>query len=250
MTDTAFTQTRPAEGRDETPRAGGAAPWPARSDGREAREMARRCSALVRASAKAAIASPVALEAWVATLYQRDEWTLAHVGRVAGYAVAIAGALGMSRKAADEVGRAALLHDVGRLAIPDDLILKPEALTEADRALVRSAVQVAHDVAAASPYLAPLAGTLLAVRERFDGTGYPLGLRGASIPLSARVIAVAEAFDSLAACRDEDCVSIDRVNAELVRASGSLFDPFVVRGWLSVVDGRRAFTPAPGRAVR
>jgi HD-GYP domain-containing protein (c-di-GMP phosphodiesterase class II) len=212
--------------------------------------MARRSAALVAASARAAIASPGALDTWVATLYQRDEWTFAHVSRVACHATAIAGKLGMSGKAAAEVGRAALLHDVGRLAIPDELIRKPESLTEAERALVRSTVQVAHDVAAASPYLAPLAGTLLAVRERFDGTGYPLGLRGASIPLSARVIAVAEAFDSLAACRGDDSMSADRVNAELVRASGSLFDPFVVRGWLGVVDERRAFSQSTRGAMQ
>lgn len=101
---------------------------------------------------------------------------------------------------------------------------------------MRTHVQVAYEIAAASPYLEPVADALFAVRERFDGSGYPLGLRGEAIPLPARIIAVAEGLDTLGSVREPDPAARDVINATLVRSAGASFDPAVVRAWLKCVD--------------
>ena len=159
--------------------------------------MLARCDALVRASVETGIESSVTLKAWLANLYQRDGWTADHVRRVADLAVLIGTMLGVDRPTLEQIERAALLHDVGRLAVPDSLLRKPGPLTDDERTLIRTHVQVAYEIASASPFLEPVATTLFAVRERYDGTGYPLGLSGEAIPLPARIIAVAEGLDTL-----------------------------------------------------
>ena len=204
---------------------------------RHVHEMARRAAALVRACAETGIGSPVALNAWVSTLYRRDPWTRGHVGRVADLSVLMAMMLGLDTRAVNEIGRVALLHDVGRLAIPEALTRKAQPLTGDEQTLMRTHVQVGYEIAVSTPYLEPLAVTLFTVRERFDGSGYPLGLRGETIPQGARVVAVAEAFDTLVGGQGVNDRSIDHANAELVRAAGTWFDPSVVHAWLRCVDG-------------
>jgi response regulator RpfG family c-di-GMP phosphodiesterase len=202
---------------------------------RLAREMSARSTALVRACAESGIGSGLALEQWVAALYGRDPWTWHHVSRVSKLSVTLATMLGRSHREATEIGRAALLHDVGRLSIPSAVTGKPEPLTAEERTLVRTHVQISYEMAMALPYLEPLAVTLFTVRERHDGTGYPLGLVGDAIPFGARVIAVAEAFDSLAAGVDDPVVT-DQANAAVVQGAGALFDPAVVHAWLRCAD--------------
>ena len=202
---------------------------------RMAREMWVRSNALVRACAESGIGSSLALEEWVSALYGRDRWMWQHVRRVADLSVLIATMLGAGRRAVADIGRAALLHDVGRLAVPAGVIQKPEPLTGDERTLMRTHVQVSYEVAMAVPFLEPLAVTLFTVRERHDGSGYPLGLAGEAIPLGARVIAVAEAYDSLAASGTDEATT-DQANAALVHGAGVLFDPSVVGAWLRCVD--------------
>lgn len=206
-----------------------------RATERLAREMSARSAALAHACVESGIASAVALEAWVSTLYRRDPWALRHVTRVADLSVLIATMLGAEPQAVHDIGRAALLHDVGRLAVPLGVVRKTSPLTEDEQTLVRTYVQANYEVAMAVPYLRPLAVMLFTVRERYDGSGYPLGLRGAAIPLGSRVIALAEAFDSLAP-EDADASVVDRANAALVDAAGVLFDPVVVQAWLRCLD--------------
>lgn len=202
---------------------------------RYVREMASRSHALVRACVEAGLGSSVALEEWVATLYGRDPWLWQHVRRVAALSVLIARTLGAHPRLVADIGRAALLHDVGRFAVPPGVIQKPSPLTRDEQTLMRTHVQASYELAMAVPFLEPLAVTLFTVRERYDGSGYPLGLSGDAIPLGARVMAVAEAFDSLAP-EDADASSVADANAALVRGAGVLFDPSVVRAWLRCQD--------------
>jgi response regulator RpfG family c-di-GMP phosphodiesterase len=102
---------------------------------------------------------------------------------------------------------------------------------------------MAADIAAQVPFLAPAAPILIATRERFDGKGFPLALRGHDIPLGARVIAVAEAFDTLRAGPLSEPGSIHAANAELVRGAGTLFDPDVIRTWLQCLDRFETHVP-------
>jgi response regulator RpfG family c-di-GMP phosphodiesterase len=201
-----------------------------------AREMLARCDALVRASVETGIESSVALKAWLADLYQRDGWTADHVRRVADLAVLIGTMLGVDSPTLEQIERAALLHDVGRLAVPDGLLRKPGPLTDDERTLIRTHVQVAYEIASASPFLEPVATTLFAVRERYDGSVYPLGLIGEAIPLPARIIAVAEGLDTLGSAAGSEPGDADVVHATLVRDAGACFDPAIVRAWLRCVD--------------
>jgi HD-GYP domain-containing protein (c-di-GMP phosphodiesterase class II) len=125
---------------------------------------------------------------------------------------------------------------VGRLAVPDGLLRKPGPLTDDERTLIRTHVQVAYEIASASPFLEPVATTLFAVRERYDGTGYPLGLSGDAIPLPARIIAVAEGLDTLGSAAGTEPGEGDVVHATLVRDAGACYDPAIVRAWLRCVD--------------
>jgi response regulator RpfG family c-di-GMP phosphodiesterase len=210
-----------------------------------AREMLARADALVRASRETGIESSVTLKAWLASLYQRDGWTADHVRRVADLAVLIGTMLDVDPATLDQIEKAALLHDVGRLAVPDNLLRKPGPLTDDERTLIRTHVQVAYEIASASPFLEPVADTLFAVRERYDGSGYPLGLSGEAIPLPARIIAVAEGLDTLGSASVSEPGGADVVHATLVRDAGACFDPAIVRAWLRCVDSGVLATAVP-----
>jgi response regulator RpfG family c-di-GMP phosphodiesterase len=138
------------------------------------------------------------------------------------------------------VKRAALLHDVGKIAIPERLLADGGPLTDADLALLRSHVSIGAEVLASVPALEALAPIVAATHERFDGTGYPRGLSGDAIPIGARIISVVDAYDAMTSARCySDPVSHDEANAELVRSAGSQFDPNVVRAWLQLTELRR-----------
>jgi response regulator RpfG family c-di-GMP phosphodiesterase len=99
--------------------------------------------------------------------------------------------------------------------------------------MIHAHVTIGYEVLSASPFLRPAAEIVLASQERFDGAGYPAGLRGPAIPLSARILAVADTYDALVSARiHRDPMSRDDANVELVRGAGSQFDPEIVRAWL------------------
>jgi len=158
---------------------------------------------------------------------------LAHARRVAAAAVAIARSLPLPELACQHVHRAALVHDIGKLAFPSSLIDKDGQFTSEELAVIRT-----HTVAGAAilinvPYLQATAAVVAATHERWAGGGFPRGLFNDAIPMPSRIIAVADAFDALTGhVADADAEIRDAANAELVRYAGSHFDPAVVRAWL------------------
>jgi len=201
------------------------------------RQIAERAVYLREAFSEHAVATSAALAALLETLNQRNPEALAHARRVATLSVPVAAELGIGEPMLDTIERAALLHDLGKIAIPDAVIHKPGPLTADELAIMRSHAQIGHDIAMAVPFLRPAAEIVLATHERFDGTGYPRGLRGELIPIGARIIAVVDVFDALTSSRVyRDPICIDRANAELVRGAGSHFDPDVVAAWLRQLD--------------
>ena len=183
------------------------------------------------------LASSAALDALLEALNQRDSEALAHARRVARLSVLLASALGVEEPMLGAIERGALLHDMGKIAIPDAVMYKPGPLTAHEFAVMRGHAQIGYDIAVTVPFLRSAADIILASHERFDGTGYPRGLKGKEIPLGARIVAAVDVFDALTssrAYRDPACV--DEANAELVRASGQHFDPDVVAAWLRCVD--------------
>lgn len=167
------------------------------------------------------------------TVEARIPYWHAHAARVAVQAVRVAGALMMTPSAVERVHAAALLHDIGKIVVPDALLMKPSVLTEDEWRVMRShAPAGAAIVALALPELEP------AVRhhhERWDGRGYPDGLRGIEIPFEARLIAVADAWDAMTAERPyRPPLSFDAALAELRSGRGQLWDADLVDVFLSL----------------
>ena len=210
------------------------------------RQITERAKRLRETFVDYAVASSAALNALLEALNQRNPETLAHARRVSRFAVAVAAALGIQEPALGAIERGALLHDLGKIAIPDAVIHKPGPLTADEFTIMRSHAQIGHDIAATVPFLRSAADIILATHEHYDGNGYPRGLKGDAIPIGARIIAMVDVFDALTSSRVfRDGVNIDEANAELVRGAGTHFDPDVVGAWLRCVDACLAASAWP-----
>jgi HD-GYP domain-containing protein (c-di-GMP phosphodiesterase class II) len=158
--------------------------------------------------------------------------TLEHAREVAGLAAAVARALGLDRRTRDDVARAAELHDVGKMAIPAEILAKRGPLDPAEDSLLRRHTLVGEAMICAAPTLRPVARLVRASHERWDGRGYPDGLRGEEIPLGARIVAVCDAFSAMCERRPYGRVLTEpEALAELRRCSGTQFDPRVVEAF-------------------
>lgn len=197
------------------------------------REIEQRSSALSDAFVKVREASAGALEALLVTLHTRNPDAFEHTRRVTDVALTIAAAMGLQDPLLSDIERAALLHDIGKVAMPDSLIHKAGPLTDDEIAIIRTHPDIGRDILMAVPSLRGVAQIVVASHEWYDGHGYPRGLRGEEIPIGARVIAVADAYDALTRSRVyRGAVCAEAATAELARWSGRQFDPVVVQAWL------------------
>ena len=202
------------------------------------REIAQRTEALASAFRALESAAAATLAALLETLGRRDAATAAHAVRISRMAGELAGALGIEGDARVDIQRGALLHDLGKVAMPDSLIYKTGPLTEEEIRIIRTHPEVGHAILSVVPALASAAQIVLASHEAWDGSGYPRGLSGRTIPVGSRLVSVVDTYDALTwGRRHRDAVSRVRAAAELVRCAGSQFDPDVVNRWLRVVDG-------------
>jgi len=200
-------------------------------------DISERSAELSRAFAEMERASSATLDALLTTLNARNTEAFAHAKRVARLAVGLAAGLRLEPRSIADVERGALLHDIGKVALPDSLIHKPGPLTEEEIAVIRAHPVIGHDILAVVPSLRPAAQIVLASHEWFDGSGYPRGLVGAAIPIGARIVTVADTFDALTSARVyRDPISTERASTELVRCAGTQFDPDVVHAWLRLAD--------------
>lgn len=168
-----------------------------------------------------------------------------HIKHVAIQASSTAQKLGVPEHQVAQIGVAAELHDIGKAAIPDTILDKPASLDEGELHFIRSHTVIGERIMLAAPSLAPLAGMVRSSHERFDGSGYPDGLRGAQIPRGAAIIAVCDSFDAMVAGRPySDAIPVEDALEELRRCSGSQFDPEVVDAFLAVAAGQEQLAPA------
>ncbi|KMO37541.1 transcriptional regulator [Methylobacterium variabile] len=169
----------------------------------------------------------------------RDTDTGDHVARVASYTALIAEALGLPPERCRLISLASTMHDVGKIAIPDAILLKPGPLSaEERREMERHAERGARILANSSSDVVRLAAEIAASHhERWDGAGYPNGLSGSDIPLSGRIVAVADVFDALTSDRPyKRAWSLEAAHAFLLREAGAHFDPAVIEAFLSRWD--------------
>lgn len=208
------------------------------------------------------------LESLVAALDMRDQETRGHSARVAYHSVDMAKMLGIKND--DELAmvyRGALMHDVGKIGVPDAILLKPSSLTEEEWTFMRRHPALGYRILAQVPYLRPAARIVLAHHERWDGGGYPRKLKGENIPLGARIFALCDTYDAIISDRPyRQGQSPDAAFAEILRCAGEQFDPKVVEAFEALFprwrdenissDQRPLYLPAhvkgidaPGRAA-
>ncbi len=176
-----------------------------------------------------------------AALDARDSETGGHSERVADLTMAIAAEMGLE-KDTDEwrnISWGALLHDVGKIAVPDSILRKPGALTDDEWFTMRSHAAAGYEILLKIDFLKTAAEIVLSHHERYDGGGYPRGLSGDEIPLGARIFSIADAFDAMTSDRTyRNALPAEQALAEVLRNSGSQFDPTAVRAFLSVYQKR------------
>ena len=178
-----------------------------------------------------------ALDALLAMMSACAPDMYAHVRRVSQMATVTARVIELPAPIVEQVEQAALLHDLGKLAFTEQGAPAFGAEGELQAVLVRQHVRIGFDVLSVVPSLRSTASIVIAVHERWDGFGYPAGLRGTEIPVAARLIAVADAFDVLTSPHAfRGGMSRDEANAEIVRGAGTYFDPDIVRAWLRASD--------------
>ena len=176
-----------------------------------------------------------ALLALALALDLRDGQTGGHSRRVSEYALAIAKRLNCSEHQLKTLSHAALLHDIGKFAVPDSILLKSGPLTSEECVVMRGHVETGYELVSRIPLLREVAELVRAHHERFDGTGYPQKLRGEQIPFCARIFAVADAFDAMTTQRPYQIARrISEAIAEIRRQAGRQFDPQVVDAFLGV----------------
>jgi diguanylate cyclase (GGDEF)-like protein/putative nucleotidyltransferase with HDIG domain len=172
-------------------------------------------------------------------LAERDPGLCDHLNGVAELAEALAGRLGLSHGEVLRTRLAASLHDIGKMAIPDEILDKPGPLTEDEWKFVRRHTLVGERILLAAPALSHVAGIVRSSHERFDGGGYPDGLAGEAIPLAARVVLLCDAFEAMTSGRAYSSrLTEAQAVAELRREAGGQFDPGVVQAFLELLAER------------
>jgi response regulator RpfG family c-di-GMP phosphodiesterase len=175
------------------------------------------------------------LWALVAALDAREHELSNHSQRVVRYSLAIARRLGLPDAALPDIGRGALLHDIGKIGITDAILLKPGKLTDEEWVVMKTHPQIGYDILKAIPFLGSPAEVVLAHQERFDGKGYPRGLAGEGVPLGARIFAIADTFDAITSDRPyRKKQTPEAAQEEMRRCSGTQFDPKCVEAFLTI----------------
>ena len=192
----------------------------------EEREQARKMAELHLAT----------IEALALAIDAKDQTAPNHIRRVQTYATGVARALGMDEDEIQGVRTAALLHDVGKLAVPEHILAKPGPLTPEEFQKVRIHPQVGAEILAGVPFPYPVAPLILSHHERWDGRGYPAGLKGDEIPMGARILCVVDCFDALTSDRPyHRLINSEAALAILQQDSGKAFDPQVVTAFARVM---------------
>ena len=177
------------------------------------------------------------LEALGSALETRDVGTEAHSRRVLAYSFEIARRLGVPEPELKDIEYGVLLHDFGKIGIPDAILLKPGPLTPEEWKVMRTHPELGRRLVEKIPFLRGAAAIVYHHHERWDGTGYPRGLKGEATPLGARIFSVADAFDAMTFDRPYSrAISPDAAKAELRRCAGTQFDPKVVKTFLSIPE--------------
>jgi len=177
----------------------------------------------------------VTLEALGDALDLKDSETEGHSKRVTAYTIALARAIGIAPAEVKVIARGAFLHDIGKMAIPDEILRKPGKLSTEEQEIMREHCTRGYHILRKIPFLAGAAEIVFSHQEHYDGSGYPNGLRGSETPIGARIFAVADTLDAITSDRPyRKARSFDAAREEILRCSGTQFDPGVVEAVLKI----------------
>lgn len=171
------------------------------------------------------------------TVEKRDPYTGGHTQRVMRYTARIAEQMGLPEDEIANLRLSAILHDIGKVGIPDQILLKPGGLTDEESQTMRQHSIIAAEIMSHVTKLAPVLPGVRWHHERLDGSGYPDGLTAADLPLGARIVAVADAFDAMVTARPyRDAMPVEDARAELIRCAGTQFDVRTVEALVHLID--------------
>ena len=183
------------------------------------------------------LAYDATIEGWSRALDLRDKETEGHSFRVTELTIRLARGMGFSETDIVHIRRGALLHDIGKMGVPDSILLKPGKLTEEEWVIMKKHPQLAYEMLSPIPYLKAALDIPHSHHEKWDGTGYPHGLKGEQIPLAARIFAIADVWDALTSNRPyREAWPPEKAYTYIREQSGTHFDPKVVEAFLSQQD--------------
>ena len=177
------------------------------------------------------------IDGWSRALELRDRETEGHTQRVTKATLLLARRMNFNETELVHVRRGAILHDIGKMAIPDSILLKSTDLTNSERAVIQQHPRYAYDMLSPIPYLRQALDIPFYHHEKWDGTGYPHGLKGEQIPLSARLFSVVDVFDAITSDRPyRPAWSTEKALNYILDQSGKYFDPNVVVEFMKIVN--------------
>ncbi|NMC79977.1 MAG: GAF domain-containing protein [Chloroflexi bacterium] len=197
---------------------------------------------LQRSNADLSLAYDATIQGWSDALDLRDKETEGHTQRVTEMTLKLAAMMGIGEKEMVHLRRGALLHDIGKMGIPDSILLKPGPLTDEEWVIMRKHPVFAHDLISPIVYLRPALDIPFCHHEKWDGTGYPRGLQGELIPLAARIFAVVDVWDALTSDRPyRNAWSKEKTLAHIQEQKDSHFDPKVVDAFMKLISSGDSF---------
>jgi diguanylate cyclase (GGDEF)-like protein/PAS domain S-box-containing protein len=174
-------------------------------------------------------------------LFEKSFETEEHAMRITGLCAKMGKLMGLSQSDLNDLELFAMLHDIGKIGIKDQVLLKPGKLTENEWTEMRKHCEKGYRIAQSTPELSHVADYILCHHERWDGTGYPQGLKGTQIPLLSRILSVADSYDAMVNDRYyRKALSHENAIAEIKRCSGTQFDPKIVKAFLKILDNDKA----------
>jgi putative nucleotidyltransferase with HDIG domain len=177
----------------------------------------------------------ITLETMVSALDARERETRAHSQRVREYAATLARHLGLKYEDLDHVTRGSLLHDIGKIGVPDSILLKPTKLNDKEWVEMRNHPETGYNILQGIEFLSPAADIVLCHHERWDGMGYPNRLGGADIPLGARIFAIVDTMDAITSDRPyRKAMTFEDARNEIYRCAGLQFDPNIAEAFLDM----------------
>jgi putative nucleotidyltransferase with HDIG domain len=177
------------------------------------------------------------LEGWAKALELRDKETEGHSRRVTETTVAVARAMNIPEEEVEHIRRGSILHDIGKMGVPDDILRKEGPLTEEERQIILKHPETAYELLKQIPFLEKALEIPYCHHEKWDGSGYPRKLKERDIPISARIFAVADVWDALTSDRPyRDAWPQEKVVQYLINDSGKHFDPNVLSVFLQMIE--------------